>query len=83
MNELIASNQMNVADEETVFRSVVKWVRHDEAERKQHVAEVSPVPGGEGKKCSGKNEHLTDKIVIRFEEVGVYNCPLCDIYALN
>ncbi|XP_043246385.1 kelch-like protein 17 [Amphibalanus amphitrite] len=40
VNELIASNQMNVADEETVFRSVVKWVRHDEAERKQHVAEL-------------------------------------------
>ncbi|XP_037077641.1 kelch-like protein 17 [Pollicipes pollicipes] len=40
VNELIASNQMNVADEETVFRSVVKWVRHAEAERKQHVSEL-------------------------------------------
>ena len=38
---MISSTLLNVDMEEKVFSSVIRWVKHDVAERKKHVSRVS------------------------------------------
>lgn len=33
---LISNNQLNVADEETVYKSTIRWIKHDIKNRKEH-----------------------------------------------
>ena len=40
---MISSTLLNVDMEEKVFSSVIRWVKHDVAERKKHVSRVSLV----------------------------------------
>lgn len=41
VEELISSNQLNIASEEKVFLAVLSWVKHDITERVQNIAKVS------------------------------------------
>lgn len=40
LGELLQSEDLNVQNEEQVFESVMKWLKHDVANRKQHLASV-------------------------------------------
>jgi hypothetical protein len=40
VEELISNSQLNIASEEKVFTAVMNWVKHDLANREQHVAQV-------------------------------------------
>jgi kelch-like protein 17 (actinfilin) len=40
VEELISNSQLNIASEEKVFTAVMNWVKHDLADREQHVAQV-------------------------------------------
>ena len=56
VDELISSTLLNVDMEEKVFSSVIRWVKHDVAERKKHVSRVSPVTkatSGGGREAQG------------------------------
>lgn len=37
---LLCCDALNVANEEMVFRATLRWVRHDEADRRQHLGEL-------------------------------------------
>jgi kelch-like protein 17 (actinfilin) len=40
VQELISNSQLNISSEEKVFTAVMNWVKHDLANRQQHVAQV-------------------------------------------
>ena len=40
VQELISNSQLNISSEEKVFTVVMNWVKHDLANRQQHVAQV-------------------------------------------
>jgi len=39
--DIISSEELNVQSEELVFNAVMAWVRHNVAERRQHLSAVS------------------------------------------
>ncbi|XP_059474437.1 kelch-like protein 17 isoform X2 [Neocloeon triangulifer] len=40
VEQLISSNQLNISTEEKVFHAVLTWVKHDLAEREQHISKL-------------------------------------------
>lgn len=40
VRELVSNNEMSVTSEETVYRAIVSWIKHDEPSRNKHTAEL-------------------------------------------
>lgn len=43
MCEIISNDVLNVVNEELVYKGVIDWIRHDETNRKIHLANVSKI----------------------------------------
>ena len=40
VSELLSSDDLNVPTEETIYHALVIWIKHDNANRKQHLAKL-------------------------------------------